>query len=189
MVIDGNRIEAVSTAHAILSRGGVAVIPTDTIYGFSGLAPDTEKRIRALKGRGENKPILMLIANPDWISAWSDVPLPPALRPFWPGPLTLIFPGRAPGKTYAFRLPDHAFLIAVLQRIGRPVYSTSVNRAGEPFLWKIDDIIKRFESRVDLIVTAGDRPGSAPSTILDLSTRPYTVVRQGETVIPEELLK
>ena len=188
MIITVDNPEAVRTAHTVLARGGVAVLPTDTIYGFSGLVPDTSDRIRSLKGRGDDKPFLMLIGDPDWINSYSDLPFPGALRRFWPGPLTIVFPGRSPGEKHAFRLPDHPFLSEVLALTGRPLYSTSVNLSGESFLWKIDEIVNRFESLTDLIVAAGDKPGTAPSTVLDVSTRPYTVIRQGEVVIPAHLL-
>jgi L-threonylcarbamoyladenylate synthase len=188
MVINAVDPGAARTAHDVLSRGGIAVLPTDTIYGFSGLAPETAERIRAVKGRGEDKPFLMLIGDPEWIRSWSDFRIPQGLRCFWPGPLTLIVPGRSPGEKHAFRLPDYSFLSEVLALTGRPLYSTSVNRSGESILWNIDEIVERFETTTDLIVAAGDRPGGAPSTVLDLCTRPYTLVRQGEIVIPADLL-
>jgi L-threonylcarbamoyladenylate synthase len=149
MVLDVNHPEAVPTARTVLAKGGVAVLPTDTIYGFSGIVPDTEERIRSLKGRGEDKPFLMLIGDPEWIRTWSDFTVPEALYRFWPGPLTLIVPGRRAGETHAFRQPDHPFLSAVLAGLERPLYSTSVN----------------------------------------LSSRPFKIVRQGEIVIPSELLQ
>jgi L-threonylcarbamoyladenylate synthase len=188
MVIGIDNPAAAAAASSVLTRGGIAVLPTDTIYGISGIVPDPEERIRSVKGRGEDKPFLMLIADPAWIGPYSALPLPQRLRRFWPGPLTLIFPGREPGEKHAFRLPDDRFLAEVLKLTGRPLYSTSVNAAGESFLWRIDEIIERFASRTDLIVAAGDRPGTEPSTIIDLCTRPFTIVRQGGVAVKPELL-
>ncbi len=78
----------------VLAGGGVAIVPCDTMYGIVGIAPDTEDRIRRIKGRGEDKPFLQLIAHASWIAQMSDAPVPPGLSRYWPGPLTLVFPAR-----------------------------------------------------------------------------------------------
>jgi L-threonylcarbamoyladenylate synthase len=171
-----------------LAGANVVILPTDTIYGFSGIVPQTEPAIRRLKGREETKPFLMLIGDPAWIGSFSPLALPRAFLKYWPGPLTLIFPGRRAGETHAFRHPADRFLADVLARLGRPVYSTSVNRSGQPVLGKINEIVDQFDSKVDAIVAAGDRPEAAASTIVDLTVRPYRIVRQGMLVIPPEEL-
>jgi L-threonylcarbamoyladenylate synthase len=189
MVLSRDNPAAIERAVAVLSEGGVAVLPCDTIYGLVGRAPDTENRLRAVKGRGDDKPFLMLIADPSWTKAFSDQPLPPALAPFWPGELTLLFRAATGGGKIAFRLPRDPFLLDILVRLNRPLYSTSVNRTGQAHLWRIKEIEREFDTDVDVIVSASDLPDAVPSTILDITATPYAIVRQGKVVIPAGLLQ
>jgi L-threonylcarbamoyladenylate synthase len=170
----------------VLSSGGVAIMPCDTIYGFVGAAPDTEARIRKLKGR-QDKSFLRLIPAPEWLPQYTNRALPEELKPYWPGALTVIFPAKKTG-TVALRIPDDALLLQVMNRLGKALFSTSVNRSGEPPLWRIDEILSAFQNKVDLIVMAGDRPESVPSTIIDVTARPYRLLRRGAVSIPNELL-
>jgi len=188
------------TLVSTLQSAGVVIMPCDTIYGLVGLAPDTEERLRGIKGRGERS-FLRLIGSPEWLSSFTDVPLPESLRSYWPGPLTLIFPAKdgpvpsdpetvAPGtETVALRVPRDPLLLSLMEELGRPLYSTSVNRSGTSPLWRIEDILEQFEDRVDLILDAGDRPARVPSTILDVSTSPFRLLRSGAVKIPSRLLK
>jgi len=168
-----------------LGTGGVVVMPCDTIYGLVGLAPDTEARIRSLKGR-EDKSFLRLIASAQWLPRFTAAPLPEPLGPYWPGPLTIIFPSGE--GTVALRVPDDPLLQGLLLRLDRPLYSTSVNRSGRPPLWRCADILREFGPEVDLVVDAGDLPSRLPSTILDATSHPFRILRQGSVRIPEELL-
>ncbi len=184
MVIAADSPEALPRLRELLGGLGVAVVPCDTIYGLVGIAPDTEARIRAIKGRGEDKPFLQLVAGSDWASRIAS-PVPPRLAAYWPGPLTLILSARA-GGTVALRVPDSEFLRDLIGSIGRPLYSTSVNRAGQAPLWRIREIVESFEGAVDLVLDAGDLPGASPSTLIDATARPFRVVRQGALVVPPQ---
>ncbi len=170
----------------LLSAGGVAIMPCDTIYGIVGPAPGSEARLRELKGRGE-KSFLQLIAGPQWLARFGELDVPETLAAFWPGPLTLIF-AAGPGSV-ALRVPADPQLRSLLERLDRPLYSTSVNRSGQPALWRIDDILEQFETGVDLVVDAGDLPGRLPSTIVDVSRRPFRILRQGALELPPEALR
>jgi len=166
--------------------GGVAIIPCDTIYGIVGIAPDTEQRIRRIKGRGEDSPFLRLIQSADWLPRITDQELPAALHVYWPGPLTLIFTSRE-GSSVALRVPKDDQLQRLLKEIDQPLFSTSVNRSQEEVLWKIKDIIEQFEHKVDLIVSAGDIKTGKPSTIIDITRRPFRLLRQGVLQLPDSL--
>jgi L-threonylcarbamoyladenylate synthase len=168
--------------------GGVAIIPCDTIYGLVGTVPGSEERIRRIKGRGEDKPFLQLVAGADWVARLAAAPIPASLEKHWPGPLTVILPGLG-GGTVALRVPDSLFLRELLSAMDMPVYSTSVNRAGQAPLWRIADIVEGFEDDVDLVMDAGDLPGAVPSTIVDATCSPLRIVRQGALALsPADLL-
>ena len=173
---------------SVLSNGGVAIIPCDTMYGIVGLAPETGSKIRAVKGRGEDKPFLQLIGDSSWIARMSDMPVPPALGRYWPGPLTLVFPARD-GGSVALRFPDSPFLQRLLQALGRPLYSTSVNRSGAEPLTDIAAMAKEFERDVDLVYDAGSLTPGPPSTVIDITCRPFQVLRAGAVAVaPEDLV-
>jgi L-threonylcarbamoyladenylate synthase len=172
----------------VLADEGVVVMPCDTIYGIVGIAPASEARIRAIKGR-EQKSFLQLIVSAEWLNRFSDLELPEALTALWPGPLTLILPARSSPATVALRVPDDSLLRELMQELDRPLFSTSVNRSGEQPLWRIADIAEAFESSVDLLVDAGDLQDRLPSTILDVTSRPYRILRQGALEVPPALLE
>jgi L-threonylcarbamoyladenylate synthase len=170
----------------LFAAGGVAIMPCDTIYGIVGPAPQSERRLRGLKGRGE-KSFLQLIGSADWLPRFGDLRLPPSLASYWPGPLTIIFP--AGQGTVALRVPADPSLRQLLERLGRPLFSTSVNLSGQPPLWRIGDILGQFEKSVDLVVDAGDLPGRLASTIVDVTRRPFRLLRRGALDLPEEALQ
>lgn len=169
-----------------LRKGGLAILPCDTIYGIVGRAPETDARIRQVKGRGETNPFLMLVASVRQAAKMADGPLDRRVTSMWPAPFTVVM--KSAGGTVAVRLPADPFLRAIIRSLGAPVYSTSVNRSGEGPMWQIADIIRSFADDVDLLVDAGDRPSGLPSTILDITKRPYRILRQGSFRVPPELL-
>ena len=171
----------------ILETGGVAIAPGDTMYGLIGIAPETEARIRRIKGRGEDKPFLQLIGDAGWLSRFSDERIPPRIAAFWPGALTVVVPVRA-GGAVAFRVPDHGLLQRLLTALGRPLYSTSVNRAGSPPIATVAGMRREMEADVDAVYDAGDQAPGAPSTLLDISRRPFAVLRQGAVHLPPDVL-
>jgi len=167
----------------------VVIIPSDTIYGFSGLAPWTEDSIKHIKGRDENKPFIQLISDPNDIKEFSDVEIPSKLIEYWPGPVTLIVPLKEDSsKSIGFRCPDDDWLREIISKAGFPIYSTSVNYSGEPVISEIKDIAREFESQVACIVDDGDRRNSKPSTIVIVKEEGISVLRQGDVEIhPEDL--
>jgi L-threonylcarbamoyladenylate synthase len=171
----------------VLAAGGVAIAPGDTMYGLVGVAPDSGERIGEIKGRGEDKPFLRLLPDPSWVAKFSPLAAPASLLRYWPGPLTLVFPAHA-GGTVALRVPDSQFLRELLEAVGSPLYSTSVNRAGTAPLQTVEEMRREFEDLVDLIYDAGDLPPGTPSTLVDVTSRPCKILRPGALLLsPEDL--
>lgn len=170
-----------------LASGGIAIMPCDTIYGIVGRAPESEARIRAAKGRGESAPFLLLIESTSALGRLSESALDPRVARLWPGPLTVVVPARE-GGTIAVRVPADRRLRSLIARLGFPLYSTSVNTSGQPALGSVGEIVTQFEGEVDLIVEGGDLVGRLPSTLLDVTARPYRILRQGACRIPPSLL-
>jgi L-threonylcarbamoyladenylate synthase len=169
----------------ILAGGGIAIAPGDTMYGLIGIAPGSEARLRGVKGRGEDKPFLRILADVSWLPKISDVEIPRRLSRYWPGPLTLVVPDRA-GATVAVRVPDDPFLRDLLRAVGEPLFSTSVNRSGTAPLQTVREMIDEFADDVDAIFDDGDHAPGAPSTLVDITNRPFRILRQGALRIPPE---
>ena len=159
-----------------LGRGEVGIIPCDTIYGLVGAAPETESKLIELKKRREKR-FLRLIPDAD-ISPYSPDVLPERVKAFWPAPLTVIVRD-FDGGTVALRCPDDPRLQKILNAVGRPLFSTSVNISGEPPLNSFDEIAAVFGASVDLIVDGGDLKKKAPSTVVDLTRGEPLILREG----------
>lgn len=177
-----------------IKKGGVCVVPTDTVYGFSGIVPQSQSRIHSIKGRDEGKPFIQLIAKPEDLYRYTDVIIPQQLFSLWPGAVTVIVPvtqDDGEKTTVAFRCPGDSWLRKVIDLVDAPIYSTSVNRSGEPVLGNVEAIYQEFSGEVELIV-GGDEiidPNAKPSTLVELlSNGKCKILRQGSVVIPPELL-
>ncbi|MCQ2575483.1 MAG: threonylcarbamoyl-AMP synthase [Treponema sp.] len=170
-----------------LKNGKILILPTDTVYGFSGIVSentDTDSKIRLIKGREESKPMIQLISSPEELKKYTDDEIPVSLLSYWPGPLTIIvkdkrFSTAEKEITTAFRCPGDGWLREIIKNCEAPVYSTSVNRSGYPVLTTEKEIIDEFSSEVDLIVLNGDTGDSLPSTIVKVEKGEVKVLRQG----------
>lgn len=175
-------------------KGGVCVVPTDTVYGFSGMVPQSKERIQRIKGRDDGKPFIQLIAHPNDVFNYTDLSIPSQIFTLWPGALTLILPvtkGVDAGSTIAFRCPGDDWLRNVIELVGTPIYSTSVNRTGKNVLENLHAICDEFLDEVDLIVD-GDKiiaPSAKPSTLVKLTEGgKCKILRQGSVEIPSDLV-
>lgn len=183
---------SVSVAAGFLRSGKICILPTDTVYGFSGIAEwsecpkfSTDRKISAIKGRAEEKPLIQLVSAPEEIALYSSCEIPSELKSRWPGALTVIVPvkgtmARAKEQpSVAFRCPGDEWLRNVIRECGSPVYSTSVNRSGFPVLETFSEIEREFGAEADLIVNDGDKKGSVPSTLVLLEDGGWKILRQG----------
>lgn len=171
-----------------LKNKKIVVIPTDTVYGFSGIYDsEVAEKIREIKGRAENKPFIQLIARPEDLKKYTDDSIPEKLLKYWPGPLTIIVNDKRLQndeiKTTAFRCPGDLWLRQILAEIEVPLYSTSLNRSGEPVLYEENEILKEFSSEADLIVLDGDKKDALPSTIVRCTGGEIKILRQGSLKI------
>lgn len=185
MKISKSDVLSIEKTVEALKNGDVVIIPTDTVYGFSGIVCkdfDTDVKIKNIKGRDENKPFIQLIASPKDISNYTDDIIPQKLFDCWPGALTIIVNDKNGGTT-AFRCPGDQWLREIIQKVGYPLYSTSVNKSGSPILDTEADISSVFENDVALIVTDGDKKNALPSTLVKIENDSYVVIRQGSVEV------
>lgn len=176
----------------VIKSGGVIVCPTDTIYGLSGspLIPESVERIYKIKGRAEHKPLLLLIADVSWVARVAEE-VPPTFYPisekFWPGPLTIVLKAResvpsiltAGTGNIGVRVPNHPFVLELLKECDSPIISTSANLSEGENIVQSSKIIELFQSRVDLIVDAGDLESAVESTVVSLVGNELKLLREG----------
>jgi len=201
MILKKSDPSSIEKTAAVLRKGGIVIIPTDTVYGFSGIVDlkaagtnfETDTKIRAIKGRAESKPLIQLIAKPEDIRLYTDDEIPAELLSKWPGALTIIVhikensPLAATAipqtRTVAFRCPGDAWLREIIARCEAPIFSTSVNRSGQPVLDTTAAITQEFSSEADLIIDDGDKKGALPSTLVTIENGQVRVLRQGSVKI------
>lgn len=184
--------DSIEKAVRELKNGQVLVLPTDTVYGFSAIVDlkgntsfYAQNKIMDIKGRGKEKPFIQLLGCPEDIKKYTDREIPDQLLKLWPGPLTVIVPVKSENplleemETVAFRCPGDKWLRQIITECGAPVYSTSVNRSGQPVLSSPAAIEKEFGSEVSLIVDDGDKINSVPSTIVMLEDKGIKLIRSG----------
>ena len=181
----------INQAIATLRDGGVVAFPTDTVYGVGvdPFQPDAVRKLYQIKGRPIDKPIPILVG------AVSDVErvaqnLPPTFsrlaEQFWPGELTLIVEAKslppevtAGGDTVGVRMPDHPLALALLQRFGGAIATTSANRSDEPPATSAEEVRSELGALVGIILDGGHTTTKIASTVLDLSVSPPQIRRDG----------
>jgi L-threonylcarbamoyladenylate synthase len=157
-----------------IGGGGVAVFPTDTLYGV-GCRPDSEEavaRVYELKGRLAEKPSAVMYFSLDALP-----PVGPrmrrALERLLPGPVLVVLPGGA-----GVRVPD----IPALAGVRVPVLQTSANLSGGPDPRRLADVPASIRDGADLVLDGGELPG-VPSTVVDLAryeeAGEWKVLREG----------
>lgn len=190
--------ESIGDLANILKSGGVALLPTDTIYGLHALATndDAISRIYAMKGRGDEKPLIVVGQSMAQLEELGiDVPqdLRQPLASLWPAPLTAILPLRRPvaasrgAGTLAVRVPALAWLRELLAMTG-PLASTSANRSGEPAISSPSDLAHELQNALDALVDGGVRTGEA-SAIVDLTGAEPRFIREGESLFTQKVRK
>jgi tRNA threonylcarbamoyl adenosine modification protein (Sua5/YciO/YrdC/YwlC family) len=173
----------------VLLRGGVAILPTDTLYGFSASmsCQSGVRRILTIKGNGEERKFLFLASDlsmvESYIGSWGCAERD-LIDEIWPAPLTAIFQSSKScphwvGDTIALRIPNFPQLIEIIHKLGEPIVSTSVNRTGEPPLESMQLIEKRYGDKVDLILIDDEVTWSRSSTIVDFTGRIPMLIREG----------
>ncbi len=188
MILSRHDPESARITAEFLRDNRLVILPTDTIYGFSGRVPETRNLIIDAKGRDEGKPFIQLIADVSDLKLHSDTPVNPELLALWPGAVTIIVSHRE-GGTVAFRCPGDPWLRKIVELTGAPIYSTSVNRSGQAALNRISEIIGEFGSAADLIIDAGDLLDPVPSTIVDATGPEYKILRSGAVTVPATALR
>lgn len=183
---------AIAEAAAILCRGGLLGIPTETVYGLGadGLNEDAVRRIFEAKGRPQDNPLILHVPDAGWLErCCADIPdtAYALAERFWPGPLTMILPRRdcVPLRTtggldtVGVRCPDHPVTRAIIAAADTPVAAPSGNTSGRPSPTCARHMMEDMMGKIDGIVDGGPCAVGVESTIIDLTVQPPRLLRPG----------
>lgn len=199
--------DAINQAASIIKAGGLVAFPTETVYGLgaSAYAATAVQKIFVAKNRPVSTPLLVHVCNIDQVqelvTGLSQV-TSLLMQKFWPGPLSLILPAHAriPAVVTAgsslvgVRMPSHPVALALIACTG-PLAAPSANLSGRPSPVTPAHVIADLEGRIECLLDAGPTGSGIESTVLDLSTYPFRVLRRGgvalediEAVLGEKLI-
>jgi L-threonylcarbamoyladenylate synthase len=186
----------INQAIQIMQRGGVVAFPTDTFYGL-GCDPFNAAAVEKLfviKQRPATKAILLLISSltalKQVVREFSDHLLATRFKllqeQYWPGPLTIVLPALASlpvnlvsaNYTIGVRYPNYALAQRLAAALGGVITATSANLAGQPNTATAAEVAAQLKG-VDYILDGGKSPGGMASTLINLTTLPPTLLREG----------
>lgn len=184
--------QVIESAGKIIRAGGVVVFPAQCLYGLACDAanPEAVRRIFEIKQRPETKALLILIHHPGQIPGLVKK-IPQAatrlMEACWPGGLTLVFEAAdhlgadltaGTGKI-GIRLPAHPVARALVAAAGCPITGTSANLSGQPGCDTAARLPQEITHRADQVLDAGQLKGGAGSTVVDVTTSPVSILREG----------
>lgn len=192
--------DVVQQACEVLRRGGLVAFPTDTLYalGANALDPTAIERVHTVKGRHHGKPLSVLVPS---VEAGAELAngLPEAVRglmqAFWPGALTVVvkvsskLPSvlTAATGTVGLRMPAGSVAQSLLAAFTGPIIGTSANKTGGADPAEARTVQKAIGGQIDLILDGGRVTLGVPSTVIDCTTEPARILREG--AIPRTLIQ
>ena len=182
----------ISYAAEVILRGGLVAVPTDTVYGLAanGLDRGAVERIYEVKGRPVIKPIILLIPDIDAARVFCET-VPEAAKTlaaaFWPGALSLVLRKRdtvpdivtAGGVTVGVRSPNHPKALELMRLTGVPLAAPSANPSDLTSPKSAEDVLDYFDGKIECIIDGGRCAVGYESTIVDLTSEPYRILRHG----------
>jgi L-threonylcarbamoyladenylate synthase len=187
-------------AGEVIRQGGLVVFPTETVYGLgaNALDPDAVKKIFEAKGRPQDNPLIVHIAEIGEIKPLvSEIPemAKKFMEKFWPGPMTIILPKSSiiPDVTSAslpcvgIRMPSNSIARELIRSSGVPIAAPSANISGRPSPTDVQRCIEDLSGKVDYIIGGEMCDIGLESTVIDCTTEPTCVLRPGGITL--EMLK
>ncbi len=183
---------ALEAAAAVLRRGGLVALPTETVYGLgaNALDPQAVARIFQAKDRPADNPLIVHVDGLEMartlVKAWPEL-AERLTQAFWPGPLTLVLPKseRVPDAVtaglpaVALRMPAHPVARALIRTAGTPIAAPSANRSTRPSPTDAAHVLTDMAGRIDMILDGGPATVGIESTVLSLMSDPPMVLRPG----------
>lgn len=171
----------------------VLLLPTETVYGLVCRfdSASGKEQIYTLKKRPKNKQLATFVPDLQTVRklVWN-IPVTAEIfaEKFCPGPLTLVIPDQE-NSTFGFRIPDHPFLLTLLQKFDQPLSSTSANLSGTPAALSVQQALNTLAGLPDLIIDGGEiASDSQASTVVQVfADNSWKILREG--IITEQDLQ
>ena len=178
----------INEAAKVLKSGGLVVFPTETVYGIAAdiSNKDTVNKLYEIKKRPKNKPFSVHIADFDSLKQLGVVLTKDAervARRFWPGPLTLVAFNNKKEKI-GLRMPDNRIAFMLIKSSGVSVIAPSANLSGNKPPVSAGEAVSEMDGHVDIILDGGRARIGMESTVMDVTEKPFKILRQG--AIPEK---
>lgn len=186
----------IARASEIVQNGGLVAVPTETVYGLAadGMHEKAVERIYEVKGRPAVKPLSLMVPGKEAFDFYGrDVPRGARVLAdaFWPGPLTIVVKADpkipsivlAGGDTVGLRCPNSEKTLELLRLCGRPLAAPSANPSGAPSPKTAEQVAGYFDGAIEAIIDGGPCGVGTESTIVDLTQKPWRILRQG--ALPE----
>lgn len=195
-----NTPENIIKTAEILKSGGLAAIPTETVYGLAADALNGEAvaKIFAAKGRPMDNPLIVHVAEFEDIERFALVrEIPEAAKKlakvFWPGPLTIIMKkgGVIPDEvsagldTVAIRLPSHPSARAIIKAADTPLAAPSANLSGSPSPTTAQHVMNDMDGKIDAVFDGGACGVGVESTVITLAEDTPRLLRPGKVTLEE----
>ena len=175
----------------ILKAGGIMVYPTDTIYGLGCdiFNKKAIEKIYQLKGRERKKPLSIICADIKEVAKYAIIQdyAYRLMKKYLPGPYTFILKAKSEmpktflskNRTVGIRIPDSQVCLAIAQKLGNPIITTSLNISGAEVMTEPGELSKEMQNKIDIIIDSGSLSKEA-SSIIDLSGDRPIVLRDGK---------
>lgn len=183
----------IDEAIKVIEQGGIVIFPTDTAFGI-GCRLDNENSLEKLfeiRRRPKDKAMPVLFDSIERISEFVlpyDNRVSDLMNKYWPGALTIILNCKADkvpsqvrggGSTLGVRIPDHETVQAIIKGANVPITGSSANFAGEPTVYRFEDLDKSLIKLVDFIVEGKTNENNISSTVIDCSVNKWKILREG----------
>jgi L-threonylcarbamoyladenylate synthase len=189
----------INQAATVIKNGGLVAFPTETVYGLGANAFDEKavKEIFIAKKRPADNPLIVHIYSLDQleqITGKIPTKIRSIARDLWPGPLTFLLsrsdnvPEIVCGgtKRVAVRMPAHPVALKLIEKSGVPIAAPSANLSTKPSPTSALHVMSDLDGRIDLVLDGGDTFFGVESTIVDMTSEPYKLLRPG-AYGPEDL--
>ncbi len=173
----------IASAAEVIRSGGLVAFPTETVYGLAANRDDPKAmaRLSLVKERPGDKHYTVHIASMAVIRKMGcKVPKPAMtlIKKYWPGPLTLVL-GSKSGGTVGFRMPANKVALELIAKAKVPVVAPSANRSGSKPPVKVSEVLRDLDGKIEMAIDAGPTDVGIESTVVDMSGKPFKVLREG----------
>ena len=183
----------IDLAHNALENGEIIVYPTDTLYGFGVDATNTDAIHRLNRLKGRIQPLSIVLESVEHMHDFAEFQgeIEDEVNNLFPGAYTVLLPAESNelspfvqngSPKIGVRIPDHFFPVKLVKMLGKPIITTSINRHGNDPLNDVTQVEIDFPN-VDIFEDSSHTP-SKGSTIVDFSTSPPKVIRDGDGPYP-----